>query len=354
MIKKGRPRLKDIAEKTGFSINTVSVALRGGEKVPRATRKRIIAAAAEMDYLPNALARSLSSKNSRTVGVILNNIVNPILTYCAQLIEAQLEARGYRMMLIATDGNIEREKAAIDALREHQVEGILIYPTNQMQVDHIVGLRARGFPIVMLSGVSNKGVDLVSIDDRIGTFKLTSHLLALGHSRIAFIDVGQSAGNFRKVAGYREAHEAFGLPFQRDLVFCPAGANTASCGYRSAGRVNEIYPRVTAIIASSDPIAIGVMGWCRDNNVKIPSQMSLAGFDDIEFAAYLDVPLTTVGYSAQGVSAQSVSRLLTLMESEEVLPDAITVLIEPELIVRSSASHIRLVPDAAVASGGAA
>src|ERR1700687_525395 len=117
MKQRGRPRLKDIAGMTGFSINTVSVALRGGDKVPRATRKIILAAARELNYLPNALARSLASNNSRMVGVILSYLLNPTLTLCAQMIERQLEAHGYRMMLVATDGDQEREKTAIDSLR---------------------------------------------------------------------------------------------------------------------------------------------------------------------------------------------------------------------------------------------
>jgi LacI family transcriptional regulator len=338
-MRQGRIRLKDIAERTGFSVNTVSVALRGGGKVPPTTRRVILAAAEELNYLPNALARSLARKRSRTVGVILSNLLNPILTLCAQLIERQLERRGYRMMLVSSDGNVEREKLAVDSLCEHQVEGILIYPANQLQLDHITALRRAGFPVVILSGGPSNLVDLVSSDDRAGTFKLTSHLLDLGHRRIGFVDVSQAGGNVRKLAGYREAHEMAGLTFDSGLVLSPQDKNTPACGYRSAGHfLLDGKPSVTAIITSSDPIAIGVLHWCRENGIAVPDAVSVAGFDDIETAAYLDVPLTTVSYSAQGISEHSVARILSLVETESELPEPITVLIEPNVVLRKSTS----------------
>ena len=338
-MRQGRTRLKDIAEHTGFSVNTVSVALRGGEKVPLTTRRLILAAAEELNYLPNALARSLARKRSRTVGVVLSNLLNPILTLCAQLIERQLEQRGYRMMLVSSDGSVERERLAIDSLREHQVEGILIYPADQRQLDHITGLRQAGFPMVILSGSPSELVDLVSIDDRAGTFKLTSHLLELGHRRIGFVDVSQAGGNVRKLAGYREAHEIAGIGFDPDLVLRPNDKNTPACGFRSAGQfVVDGRLAVTAIITSSDPIAIGVMHWCRENGIAVPDEVSIAGFDDIETAAYLDAPLTTVGYSAQGISEHSVARMLSLIESGGSLSEPISVLIEPNLLIRKSTS----------------
>lgn len=337
----GRVRLKDIAERTGFSINTVSVALRGGEKVPRTTRKVILAAAEELNYLPNALARSLARKRSRTIGLILSNLLNPTLTLCAQMIERQLEQHGYRMMLVSSEGNLEREKLAIDSLREHQVEGILMYPANQLQLEHVASLRSAGFPIVTLSGGSNDRIDLVSIDDRAGTFKLASHLLELGHRRIGFIDVSHSFGNLRKLAGFRQAFEAAGVPFHPELVLSPNDRNTPACGYRSAGYFFESgAPKVTAIVTSSDPIAIGVMRWCRENAISVPGSISIAGFDDIETGGYLDVPLTTVGYSTHAVSQHAVTRMMSLLEANGDLGSPVSIQIEPNLVVRDSTARV--------------
>lgn len=341
-LRRGRVRLKDIAERTGFSINTVSVALRGGEKVPPATRKVILAAAQELHYLPNALARSLARKRSRTIGVVLSNLLNPTLTNCAQMIERQLEQHGYRMMLVSSEGDVEREKLAIDSLREFQVEGILVYPANQQRLEYISALRNSGFPIVMLSGGSNELIDLVSIDDRAGTFKLASHLLQLGHRRIGFIDVSSAAGNTRKVAGYRQAHETMGVPLNPTLVLSPADKSTPACGYRSASHFfTDGKPTVSAIMTSSDPIAIGVMRWCREHSISVPDSLSIAGFDDIETGDYLEVPLTTVSYSTSSVSQHAVTRIMALLDAKSELGQAVSILIEPQLVVRASTTRFR-------------
>ena len=144
--------LRDIAEKTGFSINTVSVALRGGQKIPQATRQLILGAASELNYLPNALARSLARKSSGTIGLLIANLQNPILTLCAEHIEQQLEARGYQTLLHSTNADLERERQAVDSLRQLQVEGLLIYPSDHRELDALVALRRTGLPIVTLAG----------------------------------------------------------------------------------------------------------------------------------------------------------------------------------------------------------
>ena len=335
-----RTRLKDIAEKTGYSINTVSVALRGGKRVPPETRDIIVAAARELNYLPNALARSLANRSSRTVGVVLNNLINPILTVAAELIAQQLEDRGYRAVLVASNGDLDREKRALTSLREHQVDGVMIYPTRQTSVDHIISMRASGFPALLLAGMPNPAIDMISVNDRMGAYKLTKHLLSLGHRRMAFVDIGPSQGNFRKFSGFAAAHEEMGLEIDRRLVFCPVGSNTVESGYRAAARIMAYEEPPTAVLASTDMAAIGVMSWCREHCLRVPSEVSVAGFDDVEISSYLDVPLTTVGYSAHRIAKDAVARLVVLMEAAGKLPPPKTEMIEPELIVRASTSAV--------------
>jgi LacI family transcriptional regulator len=335
-----RTRLKDIAEKTGYSINTVSVALRGGKRVPPKTREIIVTAARQLNYLPNALARSLANKSSRTVGIVLNNLTNPILTVSAGLITQQLEDRGYQAVIVASNGDLEREKRSLISLREHQVAGTMIYPTRQLSVDHIVAMRASNFPVVLLAGTPSPDVDMICVNDHVAAHKLTRHLLALGHRRIAFVDTGPSQGNFRKFGGYAAAHEEIGLEVDRQLVYCPAGTGTVESGYRAAARVMVDEAPPTAMLASTDMAAIGVMSWCRDLGIKVPEDISIAGFDDVEISAYLDVPLTTVRYSARRLAQDAVARLILLMEAGADLPLPETETIEPELVVRASTQAV--------------
>lgn len=332
-----RVRLKDIAAKTGFSINTVSVVLRGASpKIPEATRRVIETAARELDYLPNALARSLVSQRTRTIGIILSNLLNPILTLCAQLIEQQLAEHGYDTVIAATGNDLVREQKALDTLRARQVEAILIYPTSHTRLDHLVSLRRSGYPVVLLTGAPAGEIDLVSIDNRSGSHKLVSHLLGLGHRRIAFLDAGQAHGNLEKFDGYRTAHEAFGIAVDTSLVVVPEAGTSASSGYRAMERVMAAAARPTAILASADSLAIGILHWCREKRVDVPGELSVAGFDDIEISAFLDVPLTTVSYPVRPISEQAVARLISLIESAGDLPTPEAVTIDPDLVIRSS------------------
>ena len=336
MTGRNKVTLKDIATKTGFSVNTVSVALRGGKKIPEATRQLIRDAARELDYLPNALARSLARKNSGTVGLILSNLQNPILTYCAERIERHLERHGYQMILRSTDGNLEREKRSIDSLRQLQVEGVLIYPSNHRDVEHLVALRRSGLPIVMLAGPTDMPVDLVASDDHASAEAIVSYLIATGHRRIGLLDVCHVYGNFDKILGFRAAHEKAGLEVDSRLVYCPVEKNSAEVGYRRAERFMRDGQPPTAIVCTSDVLAVGMQSWCFDNGVTVPGELSIAGFDDIPISAHLPVPLTTVRYSVEEVSRRAVQRLIELMSSTAGLPAPTCAMVAPEVIVRKS------------------
>jgi LacI family transcriptional regulator len=329
-------RLKDIAIKTGFSINTVSVAPRNGARIPDPTREIIMAAARELDYRPNAVARSLVQRSTRTVGVILSNLLNPILTLCAQYIEQRLAERGYTTVLATTDNDLVKEQEALDTLRAQQVAGILIYPTVRTRLDHILPLRRAGYPVLLLTGEPSGEIDLVGVDNRSGARKITAYLLGLGHRRIAFLDGGQPQGNLEKQEGYEAAFAAAGLEIDRDLLFSPAGGTTARHGHEAMARIMARDPAPTAVFASSDSMAIGVMRWCREHELKVPDDLSIAGFDDIETSAFLDCPLTTVGYSTRTVSEQAVTRLIALMEAKGELPAPDTLTIDPDLVIRGS------------------
>jgi DNA-binding LacI/PurR family transcriptional regulator len=331
-----RIRLKDIAEKTGYSINTVSVALRGGGRVPPETRARIVETARELNYLPNALARSLAKRKSGTIGIVINNFLNPTLTACAEHISKLLEDRGYRAVIVATHNDVEREKRAVDSLRAYQVDGILIYPARQQHVGHIATLRGAGFPIIMLAGIPNTDIDLVCVDDHLGAFKLTQHLLQLGHRRIALVDIGYAQGNFGKFNGYRAAHLAAGFEVDLGLVSSPAGAQPLDCGYRATAELMAREQRPTAIIGCTDMIAMGVISSLREREVAIPDEVAVAGFDDIELAGSYGVQLTTVGYSIPQIGRQAVERMIGLLGERGALPRASVQMIEPELFVRGS------------------
>jgi LacI family transcriptional regulator len=327
-----RPTLKDIAGTTGFSVNTVSLALRSSRRIPEATAALIQAAAEQLDYVPNRVARSLVNRATGTVGLVVPDIMNPTLTLAARTIERRLGLAGYSMMLAASDNNVAREIGAMEVLRSHQVDGMLVYPANHGKIEHIRRLRRSGFPLVLLSADRSQDVDVIAIDDRAGAFKAVSHLAGLGHRRIGFLDVAGPLGNREKLEGYEQALRAHNIPLDSALVRDPGG-HAAGSGF-AAMPVMMVVARPTAIFTPTDNLAVGVLAWCREQGVKVPQDLAIVGYDNVEAAAFADVPLTTINYEAGKISELAIERLMELIAGGHPAPRV--TLIEPELVVRRS------------------
>jgi LacI family transcriptional regulator len=328
-----RVRLKDIAVATGFSVNTVSLALRQSKRIPQETTDVIIKAAERLEYLPNQVARSLVSRATQTIGLVLTDIMNPTLTLAARTIERRLDQRGYSMMFAASDNVIASEIKAVDVLRSHQVDGVLIYPTSRRRLEHIRPLRKAGYPVVLLGPDRNAGLDVVAVDDRIGGFKAVDHLLRLGHKRVGFLDAARPLGNTEKYEGFELAMKRRGEALDPDLVIDPGGHGSPS-GYRAMAAMMQKRNPPTAIFAATDNLAIGVLAWCRDNGIGVPGAMAVVGYDNIEAAEFAEVPLTTIHYAADKVSDLAIERLLSLIDDVGQPPQV--TLIEPDLVVRRS------------------
>jgi LacI family transcriptional regulator len=328
-----RATLKDIAGATGFSVNTVSLALRASRRIPGATAALILAAAERLDYVPNRVARSLVSRATRTIGLILTDITNPTLTVAARAIERRLGLGGYSMMLAASDNDVAREIDAVEVLRSHQVDGLLIYPANHGKIDHIKRLRRTGFAVVLLAADRSKTVDIVAVDDRAGAVKATEHLISLGHRRIGVLDPAGPLGNREKREGYESALKRRGLAIDPALIHHPDG-HGATSGYHAMSALMAGPRRPSAVFALTDNLALGALAWCRDHGIAVPGDMAITGYDNIEAAAFADVPLTSVNYETAKVSELAIERLLQLIDRPKSAPRV--TLIEPDLVIRRS------------------
>ena len=332
----GRPivRLKDIADKTGFSVNTVSLALRDSPRIPEETRATIRQAAEALNYLPNHIAKSLVSRETRTIGLVLTSITNPILTRVAQAIELRLAERGYLTLFATSNGDHHEEKKVIEMFRSRQVDGMLIYPSGHRQLHHIRRVRQAGHPVVLLVGDPDAEVDVVSMDQRQGGYKAVRHLLGLGHISIGIIDGGSARGNFEKLEGYRQALAEAGLVPDGSLQMAPRTHSVAG-GY---GAMAELLARgsgMTAVLGATDSLALGALLWTQENGLRVPQDMAIVGFDNIEFAEYAATPISSVDYAVDRVTELAVDRLITLIQAD-ALPDPEVTLIEPDLVLRAS------------------
>ena len=327
-------RLKDIADKTGFSTNTVSLALRESPRIPEPTRALIQQAAAELHYLPNQIAKSLVSRQTMTIGLVLTDITNPTLTHAAQAIELALAARGYGTLFATSNNTLEDEIRTVEMFRSRQVDGMLIYPTSHRQLDHIRPLRRANYPVVLLVADPDAGIDAVCVDERRGAWKAVRHLIETGHRRIGLIDSANRHGNSEKREGYLKALTEAGLDYDSKLAADPTGHASK---HGSAG-MDELMSRktgATAVFCTNDSLAIGALDWCRRHGVAVPRDMAIMGFDDIEYAAFAGVPLSSVRYATREVSEMAVERLMELIAAD-VLPQPRVSLIDPDLIIRDS------------------
>jgi LacI family transcriptional regulator, galactose operon repressor len=332
-LQKSRTRLKDIAVATGYSANTVSLALRGSSRIPEETRERIQTAARSLNYLPNTIAQALVSRETRTIGLVLTDIMNPTLTLVSRFIEQELAERGYSLMLAASDHDPAKELSALEVFRSRQLDGMLIYPTNHDRLDHIRAVRQAGYPVLVLADIPIAGLDVVAIDDRSGAYKAVRHLIERGHRRIVMLDAAQLLRNSEKQDGALRAVSEAGLASENLIVIRPDG-HTATAGFHAIGDAMKLKDRPTGLFATTDSLAIGVLRWCREQGVCVPDDLAIVGYDNTEAADFSSVPLTSINYAAADVSRHAVDRILSLIGSPA--PSPIVTLIDPEIVVRQS------------------
>ncbi len=331
---RGVVRLRDIADKTGFSTNTVSLALRESPRIPLETRSIIQSAALELGYLPNQIAKSLVSRETRTIGLVLTDILNPTLTHTAQAVEMALAERGYGTLFATSNNTLSEEIKVVEIFRSRQVDGILIYPVKHRELDHLRSLRRFGLPIVLLIADRDAGIDGVSINDRIGVFQATRYLIGLGHRRIGFLDATRAAGNTEKFDGYRQALESGGIALDEDLVV-PTNGHYGRQGFFALDTLMSGTKKPTAVVCDNDTLALGALHWCHKHKVCVPQDLAVMGYDNIAVSEFGTPPLSTVNYDVEAVSRLAVDRLMRLIGAGE-LPEPRITQIDPELIIRES------------------
>lgn len=326
--------LKDIALRTGLSINTVSLALRGSPRISDATRLKVEAAARAVDYTPNHAAKSLVSRRTMTIGLLLTDITSPLLTQVARAVELALKESGYMALLAASNGDPAEEVRALATFRARQVDGVLAYPHDVTELDAILRLRETGMPTVLLAGPHEAvPADIVSTDEVHGGHVAAARLLAAGHRRLGVIS-GTRPRTALKQRGILAALAGAGLSAGAMVVEDPRG-DTPRHGHDAAARLMTGAEPPTAIIASNDRLAFGALAWCRQNGRAVPQDVAVIGFDNVDLAAYAVPPLTSVDYPVEAVTRAAIERLMVLIAAP-TQPAPTALRIRPDLILRGS------------------
>jgi LacI family transcriptional regulator len=337
---KSAARLKDIAEQTGFSVNTVSLALRFSPRIPEETRRQISETAEKLNYLPNQVAKSLVLKETRSIGLILTEITNPVLTAVAQAVELELSKRGYITLFATSNNQIDLERKMIENFRARRADGMLIFPCNHRQIEHVRRLRARNYPVVLLVGDPDAGVDAVCMDERAGAFKAVTHLISDGHRRIALFDNAGENGNQEKLDGHKMALDAAGLKFSPELFVVPRGDDVRS-GYLAMETLASRSAGATAVFCATDSLALGALRYCVKHAIAVPKDMAIFGFDNIEFAEHAVIALSSVNYDIEAITRLAIDRVIALINAKGDLPTPIVTQVEPDLIIRESTSALQ-------------
>jgi LacI family transcriptional regulator len=330
------PTIKDIAEETGFSYATVSRALNNKYGVKPDTRDRIMTVAEARGYSPNALARGLVKKKSDTIGLIIPDISNPFFPQVARGIEDAAKAKGYSVFLCNTNYESSQEARYLQLLAEKRVDGIILTSGFQVSAPSDT-LPANSIPMVSLcSRFGNVQDNFVVIDNERGGFIATKHLIEQGYPTIGFIgakNVDFSEG--QRFHGYRQALDKFNLPFEDSHVF--TGDLKRESGYEIVKRVIAEHNPPRAFFVENDLMALGVIQGIKESGLKVPDDIAVVGFDDISFAAFPEISLTTVRQPKYEMGKLAVEILLDCIINGTQEPKKY--ILEPELVIRTSSGN---------------
>jgi LacI family transcriptional regulator len=329
--------MREVAEQAGVSVTTVSHVINNSRPVNPETRTRVEQAMQDLGYQPNVLARSLRRGKTQTIGVILPDNTNPYFAEVVRGIEDTSFSQGYSVILCNSDNDLDKEHLYTNVLIEKQVDGI-IFVAAGLSEENIRNLQKRGVPSVLVDRqVPGVEIDSVFADNQAGGFLATNHLLSLGHEAIACISgPGGVRSSSERIAGYRQALEASGLHPNPDWIF--EGDFQFLGGHSAARFFLESQPKPTAIFACNDLMAIGALHFAHENQLRIPSDLSIIGFDDIRLAEFSNPPLTTIRQSKDRMGSLAADLLLgRLANGSRAVQQEI---VEVQLVLRGSTAQL--------------
>jgi|HubBroStandDraft_1064217.scaffolds.fasta_scaffold73828_1 DNA-binding LacI/PurR family transcriptional regulator len=324
--------IKDIARVANVSHSTVSRALRNSPLVSRETTEKIKEIAHKSGYRVSAVARSLATSKTRTIGVVVTSVVDPFVAEVVTGIENMAINQGYSVFLASCNAEAVREAQVVQSFEERRVDGIIVMDSRvgSLYAEHLTKMKV---PIVLINKFRlGEFMYSVAIDNVIASRDATSHLIQLGHTRVAYIgDRDGFQSDTDRFGGYRQALEHADIPFQPHLV--AHGDGKPAGGEEAMQQLLTLPERPTAVFCFNDMSALGALGALRAHNLRVPEDISLVGFDDLFFTPYTHPPLTTVRQPKEHMgrlATEIVLKLLSGMSCEY------NVKVQGELIVRES------------------
>jgi LacI family transcriptional regulator len=337
--------IEDVATKAGVSAATVSRTLNGNYPVAAATRSKVERAVRELGYVVNAHARALAGNTTRTVGIVVNDVIDPFFAYIARGVEREATSRGRLCLIAATQGDSRRELALVDLLHEQRADAVVLVggayddPTFTRQMTKRAEALAAAGSVLVLCGRPSLGPGVptvqVSYDNEGGAAAITDYLIGAGHRRILYLG-GPTAlsTTAARLAGHRRALAARGIPVDPDLI--QTGEFGRRFGYH---RLRELLAEgidATAVFAANDMVAAGALEALTEAGLRVPADLSLVGYDDLPVAAEVAPGLTTVHVPLEEMGREAVRLALAGEDTDTNAAPGSSMTVGTHIVTRAS------------------
>lgn len=333
--------IKDIARLAGVSTATVSRVLNNKPYISKEIKEKVMFIIKQTGYRPNLNAKSLASQQTFTIGVIVPNIANPYFAEITQWLEFFADKNDYDIILVDTRNNPQKEKRIFDMFRQKRVDGIIIASLLKKESEIVIyEFLKNKYPIVLIDRHFESIItDYVVNDNELGGYMATKHLIELGHKKITFLcrSLEEYAVKLR-YKGYLKALQEYNLPIKEEYLI-ESNIPLIEGGIKGAEIFANLKSNPTAIFAANDYMAIGAMKYLKEKCYKIPQDVSIVGFDNIELSQYIEPPLTTVTQNKMEMCKIAFEILLRKIENPE--KDFEQVVIPPKLIERKTTTKLK-------------
>ena len=348
------PTLDDVARMAGVSRATAARALGGYGSASPVARGRVLAAAAELRYRPNALARSMKSGTTRTLGVVISDIELAFFAQAVRGIADAARSEDFEVILANTDEDLALERAAVGVFVDKRVDGLIVVPAEPGVAGHLVEAQERGIPVVLFDrGAPGVRCDVVVVDNQRAARNAVRHLVRLGHRRIAIVVEERTCLSAAEVvrarlppdggmtsplreAGWAAALREAGLPVTDDLI---CGARYERADARRATAVAlALADRPTAIVTTDETMTLGAIDAIHDAGLRVPDDISLIAFDDLPWTELIRPPLTVVAQPVRDLGATATQRLLGRIAGNVGPPE--TLILPTSFVVRGSTGPV--------------
>jgi LacI family transcriptional regulator len=327
--------MREVAHKAQVSIKTVSRVVNKQGEVAAETRQRVLAAIEELGYRPSKVARALVTQRTDTFGLILSDITNPFFSELACGVLNAAQAKGYDVFLCNSGARVEAEMRALHSLVDHNVDGVIIFPSWR-NIERLKVFADRNRPLVVINRIlgDHPGIGRIWTDNPRGAKLAIDYLVSKGHTAIGMLAGYHSSPQImQRVKGFREALRSHGLPVVDEWI--TTCIPVVKHGYRAARRLLIRHAQITALFAYNDLLAVGAIQACQELGRRVPEDCAIVGFDDIQLASLVTPALTTIHIDKLELGRQAVARLAQLLEEPETIFPPVR--LDVELVVRDSA-----------------